>query len=74
MGNLFAYVADYIEEIIIGLFIFLATKMGKPKTAEKLEKIRDKKIKKRKKRSVKLIDKLEKNQEEIKKLEKEKEK
>lgn len=74
MDEFIALVTNYISEIFLGLCIFVATKMGKPKTAEKLAKIRDKKIKKLKKRDVKLIEKLQADQNELEKLEKEKEK
>ena len=74
MGDFIAFVTDYISEIFLGFCIFVATKMGKPKTAKKLTKIRDKKIKKLKKRDVKLIEKLQADQSELEKLEKEKEK
>lgn len=74
MGEFIAYICDYIGEIILGACIFIATRLNRPKTAAKLQKLRDKKIKKLKKRDVKLIEKLQADQSELEKLEKEKEK
>ena len=74
MGDFIAFVTDYISEIFLGFCIFLATKLGKQKTAEKLKKIRDKKIRKLKRRDIKLIEKLQADQTEIEELEKEQEK
>lgn len=71
MGEFIAYICDYVGEIILGACIFIATKLNRPKTAAKLQKIREKKIKKLKKRDVKLIEKLQADQNELEKLEKE---
>lgn len=71
MGNFIAFIADYTTELILRACIFIATKLGKPKTAEKLKKAQENRRKKLEKRDLKYVQQIKKDQEEIKKLEKE---
>lgn len=74
METILQFVADNLLEIVIGAGTLTAILLGKPKTAEKLQKLRKKKLSKVISSQEKLAEKARKNAAKMEELEKEIEK
>lgn len=71
MTEIITYLGEYALEIILGGLIVFFNIIGRPKSAEKIKKIKEKNLTQRERRQLKYIEKMKTNQIEIDKLKKE---
>lgn len=74
MEEIIMLLVEHIYEILMGIAMVIVTLCNKPKSAEKIAKIKQKNLKKLKAKRAKKVEKIAKETAEIDKLEKEVEK
>lgn len=71
MTEIITYLGEYALEIILGGLIIFFNIIGKPKTAEKVKKLKEKNLTQRERKQLEYAKKMKENEIEIEKLRKE---
>ena len=71
MEEIIAFIAEYFVELIIGGVVLFFNTIGRPKTAEKIKKAKEKTVEKLRKKCVKRVHACQQDEKRIEELEKE---
>ncbi len=71
MTEIITYLGEYTFEMILGALVIFFNIIGKPKTAEKVKKLKEKNLTKRERKQLEYAKKMKENEIEIQKLKKE---
>ena len=71
MESIIEFIAEYFVEFVVGGVVLFFNTIGKPKTAEKIKKAKEKTLKKLRKKCVKRVHACQQDEKRIQKIEEE---